>query len=320
MLQYDTNISIFVFIISDLIISLLNYSSDELHPLTKFNAFSMKIQISHSLETQFGIKVYLKPQVFRFIPFTQGQMKVEDMTFHLNPTPKGISTKKDIVNNTVHMAWFRDPTDAFRLDMTLKLDIKPFDPEDFVVHPREFLNLNFHYSRQRWHLLVPYLETIGLNKEAKRLVKDVYNEANNETLTFIYNLNKAIHKQYKTVPTSQGEMRDISDVLKSESANCVELSSAMIHMLRTKGIAARFVSGYILDEALEFTERRTWVQVYVPGPGWMGLDPCSGKLADYKYIPVAAGPNVESTTFRWGELDENYIKAVNETVSVVRMQ
>lgn len=255
----------------------------------------MQLLIKHSLLQQFDKEIIPEPHAFRTMPFQLPHCHIDDFEQKISPFPLGTTIKKDIVNNTTAFAWFNTKTNFIKADISFKAMLEEFDPLNIHVYPPEFLTLRFHYSRQRWSMLIPYLETSNICNELKKMGKQIAEKTHSETFPFMHEL---AHTLSKTITIEGSNTRPISSPTETynlKSGSAADVAWLMIQLLRIQGIATRFVRGYHYDETTSTTGMHCWLEVYVPGPGWFGIDPSKGKPADYTYIPVSTSSTPDGT-------------------------
>lgn len=255
----------------------------------------MLLHISHSLFQQFEKEIIPEPHVFRTMPFQLPQCHIDNFQQKILPSPLGSTIKKDIVNNTVAFTWFNRETDFLKADISFNAKLEAYDPLDIHVYPPEFLTLRFHYSRKRWPILIPYLETSNMSSELKKMGKQIAEKTHSETFPFLLELAQKISKNIAIEGDSNNTVSNPSETYSLRNGSVADIAWLMIQLLRLHGIAARFVRGYQYDKMNPSTEMHCWVQVYVPGPGWFGIDPSKGKPADCTYIPVSASATPDGT-------------------------
>ncbi len=278
----------------------------------------MQIEVKHSLTQRFSEEIIPDPYNFRTMPYQLGKYHITNYRQHISPEPLGTTIKKDIINNTVAFSWFNKPTHQIRAEISFEAELTPYDPLDIHVYPPEFLTLRFHYSRLRWPLLIPYLETSNLSTELKKLGKQAAERTHNETFPFILELAQKISSNISIDGNSFAPVANPSDVYNLRSGSAADIAWLMIQLLRVNGIAARFVRGYQYDSISPMTDMHCWLQVYVPGPGWFGVDPCKGKPADFTYIPVSAS-SVPEGTLPMAPVDLDKATDLESRVSIKRL-
>ena len=104
-------------------------------------------------------------------------------------------------------------------------------------------------------------------------------------------MTQTIRRTFKHVSRHEKGIEDPVRTLNLRSGSCRDLAVLMIAALRSRGFAARFVSGYLHladdDDDVAGGNTHAWVQVYVPGPGWVDFDPSSGVVENQNHIRVA---------------------------------
>jgi transglutaminase-like putative cysteine protease len=106
-------------------------------------------------------------------------------------------------------------------------------------------------------------------------------------------MTQTIRRTFKHVSRHEKGIQDPASTLDIGSGSCRDLAVLMLAALRARGIAARFVSGYLHladdddDDCADGGNTHAWVQVYVPGPGWVDFDPSGGSVGNGNLVRVA---------------------------------
>lgn len=259
----------------------------------------MQIRIFHESRYSYGFPVFLNPHQIFLKPLQRDYLRVLEYRIEVSPDPLGISERYSIEGNPYFQVWFGQESSELQILVHAHVESKPFNPYAFVMDSRflEGIDLGrekpFLYDPEERFLLMSYL-TNGNQPELTAFAKD--HLIHPDPLRFITALNASLYSGWEHVVRLAENVWDPVHTFHKKQASCRDLAWMMMAMLRTVGIAARFVSGYAFNPDLEEGhELHAWVEAYLPGAGWIGLDPNLGLLADYHYIPLATGHHPSRT-------------------------
>ncbi len=256
----------------------------------------MKLHIIHETEYFFNSEVFFEPHLFRFKPKYSPHIKTELFRLTVTPLPAGISENMDAENNPVHLCWFENLHEKMHIKSELVVLSNEFNPFNFIIHPADYLKYPFTYDKGLIEILKPSLSVEHFNLELKEYGEKILLESNSGTFEFLINLTRQIHSDFSIKTREQGKPLAADKTFSLKKGSCRDLAWMQIMLLRNFGYAARFVSGYYFLNIEEADyELHAWLEVYLPGAGWIGFDPSHGMMTGSSHIPIASGSLPENT-------------------------
>lgn len=254
----------------------------------------------HSTTYRYDRPVALSPHLVRLRPVPGVSARVAAYALEIAPRPYSLSWQHDPLGNWVARPVFGERTPELRVDVELTVDMSPLNPFDFLVEP----------SAEAWPLtysagtrleLRGSLEPEPAGQRLTAFVRARRAPSAAGTLESLLALNRDIHGSVGYVVRPLGEVQGTEETLELGSGSCRDSAWLLVQALRQLGCAARFVSGYLLPidvpgqpaEGGHGPESagaglHAWAAVYLPGAGWVGLDPTSGTLCSEAHLPLAA--------------------------------
>lgn len=256
----------------------------------------MRFTIIHETTYEFSSEVFLEPHYLRFKPNNTIHIELESFKLNIIPSPSGLTEHIDAENNLVHLCWFEGLHKKVMIKSELLLNSMEYNPFDFILYPGEYLNLPFLYDGELQEILQPSLTGEPVDTSLLDFGRKVMDESNANTLTFLANLTRTIHSDFNLVIRELGGPNTADKTFNAKIGSCRDLAWMQIVLLRHMGFAARFVSGYYFLplENADF-ELHAWIEVFLPGAGWIGFDPSHGIAAGNTHIPVASSSKPENT-------------------------
>jgi uncharacterized protein (DUF2126 family)/transglutaminase-like putative cysteine protease len=266
---------------------------------------SIHAALNHVTHYRYDRRVALSPQVVRLRPAPHCRTPVLSYSLRVEPELHFINWQQDPFSNYLARLVFPEKTAEFKVTVDLVAQLAVYNPFDFFLEPSAEA-FPFAYEASLRHDLQPYLAQEPPTPRFSEFVAAV-DTRDQRTIDFLVALNQRLQHEVRYLIRLEPGVQTPEQTLSLAAGSCRDTGWLLVQVLRRLGLAARFVSGYLIQlkpdvKALDgpsgtdhdFTDLHAWCEVYLPGAGWIGLDPTSGLLAGEGHLPVACTP--EPTT------------------------
>jgi transglutaminase-like putative cysteine protease len=249
----------------------------------------MQLTIEHHTQYTFSEPVYLEPHVLLFRPQVNHFTEIKTFELHIDPEPKGLRHFTDPADNQATMVWFDTKQTKVTFEALCTVDLKAFNPYDFLVYPFDCATLPFTYPPELSIHLQPYFHPISSSAEFVDFAHKLKQQFGPNTMDFLSGSSNRLHQLISHIERETGAPHTPEHTMHLGNGSCRDLAWLQMAINRHLGLACRFVSGYKYNEEETGHELHAWTETYVPGAGWVGTDPSNGLLAGYDHIKVASG-------------------------------
>ena len=276
---------------------------------------TIRVAIRHKTIYNFDRPVALSPHVFRLRPAVHSRTPIKGYALRIEPKNHFINWQQDPFGNILARVVFPDKCQKLSVEVEVIADMTVINPFDFFVEDYAE-NYPFNYDALTLKELQPYLELAENGPLLVQWVKefDVTKRSIND---FLVDINRQVFAAISYNIRMEVGIQSCEETLAMRSGSCRDSAWLLVQILRHLGLAARFVSGYLVQltsdiKSLDgpsgpehdFTDLHAWTEVYIPGAGWIGLDPTSGLLAAEGHIPLACTPDPASAAPVTGGTDK----------------
>ena len=298
---------------------------------------AIHVAIEHSTSYRYDRAITLSPHIIRLRPAPHARTPIHDYRLDIAPENHRLYWQQDPFGNTVARVMFPEKVNELKLSVRLVAEMTVINPFDFYVEKyAEYYP--FRYDPLLHRELEPYLERTESGPRLMQWLQRV-DRSKTRIVDFLVALNIRLQQDIGYTIRLDPGVQTGEETLTKATGSCRDSGWLLVQILRHLGLAARFVSGYLIQLTADqksldgpsgpeqdFTDLHAWTEVFVPGAGWIGLDPTSGLFAGEGHIPLACTPDPVSAAPLTGFSDKcevefgysNVVKRVHEDPRVTK--
>ena len=266
---------------------------------------AIRVALNHKTVYAYDRPVTLGPHIVRLRPAPHCRTPIQSYSLNVEPDRHFVNWQQDPHGNFLARYVFEKPARVLSVEVDVIAEMTVINPFDFFVEEsaREF---PFKYDAWLSSELKPFLETIEPGPLFSEYLAGI-DRGPVDTVNMLVALNQRLQQDIGYLIRMEAGVQTPEETLRNRSGSCRDSAWLLVQLLRHLGLAARFVSGYLIQLApdvkpldgpagpeADFTDLHAWTEVYIPGAGWIGLDPTSGLFAGEGHIPLACTPNPSS--------------------------
>jgi transglutaminase-like putative cysteine protease len=256
-----------------------------------------RIQIQHLTRYHYAETVTLLPHTLHLRPREGHDIRVQSSRLEISPEFK-IRWKRDVYGNSVAVVDFLRHAEDLVITSEVVVEHYEEEPLEFVLED-DARRFPFLYDPSEQIDLAPYQSSIFPQDEAvlKDWIADVCNPGTSaDTIALLTSVNAKIANQLEYLMREEPGVQTPAQTVSTGKGSCRDFATLFIEICRHCGLASRFISGYVLNEAVAqgHTATHAWSEVFLPGSGWRGFDSTSGLVVSGDHIGVAVHRHPEA--------------------------
>lgn len=261
-----------------------------------------RVAIHHHTQYEYDRTVFVSPHLIRLKPVAHSRAIIESYSLTIKPENHVVHWQQDPFGNFIARIDFWESMQMMTIDVDITASLVPVNPFDFFLDTYA-QSFPFVYDAQLTKYLSPYLEIVDNGPLLNGWLQQT-DQTEQGTVDFLIKLNKRLNQDIAYSIRMEEGVQTAEETLELAIGSCRDSGWLLVQILRHFGLASRFVSGYLAQVApdvqapadvdnpiVNSLALHAWSEVYIPGAGWIGLDPTSGMLATEGHIALACTPD-----------------------------
>lgn len=292
---------------------------------------SIRVALKHKTFYTYEKPTTIFPQVVRLRPAPHTRTEIESYSMKITPEENYTNWMQDPFGNYQARLNFQEKALEFGVEINLVANLSIINPFDFFLE--DYANkFPFEYTESQKKELLPYLQIDEEGKLLKSFISS-FDLSPKNSVDFLVYINQLLQNEIKYIIRMEPGVQSTEETLKLKKGSCRDSAWLLVQTLRHLGIASRFASGYLIQLVpdvkaidgpsgtdVDFTDLHAWTEVFLPGAGWVGLDPTSGLFAGEGHIPLACTPSPSSAAPISGGIEVGVKSELNFEMSVTRIE
>jgi transglutaminase superfamily protein len=250
----------------------------------------VRISVCYSAQFEYAQDASFSPHRVRLFPRHVPFVNLERIAFSTHPSAD-VQYRHDLFDNLTATCVYPDPLNALEFKLEFDASIHAWDPFKFLLDSHA-LKLPFEYRPEEAALLAPFRRK---RFRTGALPATLTPSSPRPTVEAIVDMNSWLHENIEYERREKGDALAPRTTLERQKGSCRDFAVLLAEVLRTHGLAVRLASGYLWEDrsepGLEHAQNafHAWVETYLPGAGWVGLDPTNGILCEHHFLATAVG-------------------------------
>ena len=267
---------------------------------------TLHVSLTHKTSYRYNRAISLGPQTIRLRPAPHARTPILSYSLKIEPAGHFLNWLQDPQGNFLARVVFPEKVTHFDVTVDLVADMATINPFDFFLEP-EAETWPFAYDHVLDAELLPFRTPLPPGSLLNGLLAGISRESQ-RTVPMLIALNAALRDRVDYIVRMEAGVWNPEETLAEGRGSCRDSAWLFVQVARHLGLAARFVSGYLIQlkpdpdtqgsgpqgASADFTDLHAWAEVYLPGAGWVGFDVTSGLLTGEGHIPLAASPEPAS--------------------------
>jgi transglutaminase-like putative cysteine protease len=250
----------------------------------------VRIAVRYSARFEYAHDASFSPHRVRLFPRHELFINIERIAFSTHSSAN-LQYRHDLFDNLTAICVYPDPLDALEFKLDFEASVHPWDPFKFLLDSHAF-KLPFDYRPDEAAVLAPFRRK---RFKTPALPAALTPASSRPTVEALVEMNSWLHENIEYERREKGDAFPPRTTLARQKGSCRDFAVLLAEVLKIHGLAVRLVSGYLWEDKSgtgpEHAQNafHAWVETYLPGAGWVGLDPTNGILCEHHFLATAVG-------------------------------